>query len=129
MVGDPSMMVGDPSMMVGDPSPMHKYFYTVLGLMDAQDPLLSYEHHGRHHLALSNIGYLLSPILRSDITQYCPKVLKTEPTETIIRMGQCETRATKMFRSQTIYFGLERFFFYIAKSLYWVVFAFFSFTL
>ena len=37
-------------MMVGDPCPMHKYFHTILGLMDAQDPLLSCVHHGMNHL-------------------------------------------------------------------------------
>ena len=37
-------------MMVGDPCPMHKHFHTILGLMDAQDPLLSYVHHGRNRL-------------------------------------------------------------------------------
>ena len=37
-------------MMVGDPCPMHKYFHTILGLMDAHDPLLSCQHHGRNRL-------------------------------------------------------------------------------
>ena len=36
--------------MVGDPCPMHKHFHTTLGLIDAQDPLLSCEPHGRNHL-------------------------------------------------------------------------------
>ena len=35
--------------MVGDPCPMDKHFHTMLGLMDAQDPLLSCVHHGRNH--------------------------------------------------------------------------------
>ena len=29
---------------------MHEHFHTILGLMDAHDPLLSCEHHGRNHL-------------------------------------------------------------------------------
>ena len=36
--------------MVDDPCPTHKHVHTVLGLMDAQDPLLSCKHHGRNHL-------------------------------------------------------------------------------
>ena len=36
--------------MVGDPRPTHKHFHTILGLMEAQDPLWSCEHHGRNHL-------------------------------------------------------------------------------
>ena len=39
--------MGSEGIMVGDPCPMH----TVMGPMDAQDPLLSCEHHGRNHLA------------------------------------------------------------------------------
>ena len=36
--------------MVADPCPMHNHFHTILGLMDARDPLLSCVHHGRNHL-------------------------------------------------------------------------------
>ena len=34
-------------MIMGDPCPMHKHFHTIMGLMDAQDPLLFCVHHGR----------------------------------------------------------------------------------
>ena len=35
--------------MVGNPCPMQQHFHTILGLMDAQDPLLSCEHHCYHY--------------------------------------------------------------------------------
>ena len=36
--------------MVGDPCPTYERFHTIIGLMDAHDPLLSCVHHGRNHL-------------------------------------------------------------------------------
>ena len=36
--------------MMDDPCPMHMRFHTILGLMDAQDPLLPCVHNGRNHL-------------------------------------------------------------------------------
>ena len=44
------LLLGQRAMRVGDPCPMHKRFHTILGLMDAWDPLLSCVHHGRNHL-------------------------------------------------------------------------------
>ena len=43
-------VIGPEGMMVGDPCPMHKHLHTILGLMDAQDPLFICVHHGRSHL-------------------------------------------------------------------------------
>ena len=43
-------VIGPEGMKVGDPRPMHKHFHTILGFMDAHDPLLSWEPHGRNRL-------------------------------------------------------------------------------
>ena len=55
-------------MLVGDPCPMHKHFHTILGLMDAQDPLLSCVYHAT--------TIIISQVPQPDITQDCPIVFK-----------------------------------------------------
>ena len=45
--------------MAGDPCPMHKHFHTILGVMDAQEPLLSCEHHTRTSVLIRFICLLM----------------------------------------------------------------------
>ena len=51
--------------MVGGPCPMHKHFHTVIGLMDAQDPLLCCVHHGRNHVSQLLRKLTLNPSILS----------------------------------------------------------------
>ena len=73
--------------MVGDPCPMHTHFHTILGLMDAQDPLLSCVLHGRNHLP-----WLLHELtLNPSILSHCFGEVGHRMDDSIIVQTWCST--------------------------------------